>query len=52
MINEKGEHWEWYGVTDNNKQIVIKWENEFELWDMVEVNIDKWVVFKLEWTKL
>ena len=52
MINEKWERWEWFGVTDNNKQIVIKWENEFELWDMINAKIDKWVVFKLEWTKL
>jgi tRNA-2-methylthio-N6-dimethylallyladenosine synthase len=49
MINEKWNKWERYWVTDNMKQIVIKWENEFELWDMADVKIDKWVVFKLEW---
>ena len=48
MINEKGENWEWFWVTDNMKQILVSSNNDLQLGDMIDVKITKGVVFKLE----
>jgi len=50
MVNEIGNNWEYYWVTDNMKQITITpsklWKPS--IWDIIPVKISKGVVFKLE----
>ena len=50
MINEIGNNWEYYWVTDNMKQITITSSktSKLSIWDIIPVKITKGVVFKLE----
>jgi tRNA-2-methylthio-N6-dimethylallyladenosine synthase len=48
MINEKWKGEEYYWVTENMKQVIIRTEKNIELGSLVDVKITKWVVFKLE----